>query len=594
MKRFLKGNWILGLILLLAAILRLYGLSKVPPSMHLDETALGYNAWSILKTGRDEYGNFLPLIFKSFGDYKPGLYVYLAVPFVGIFGLNEFAVRFSSAIIGIATVWLLYRFVLLFFNNEASPPVEGRGFSFEKGSRFAGKAAILASFIPAFGKAGYSEARNKPLALFSSFALAISPWHLQFSRGAWEANVALFFALGGIYCFLRAVEKRVKWLYLSALSFGAVVLAYQGGKMMVPLLILGLLICFWTRLRGLPKKHLFAAAFLLFAISLPILLSSISGGGGRLKVMSVFSYRRPMEEINQILSQDNGNRIYFNLFHSESLAFARGILGRYFNHFSGKFLFFEGDWSSARHSVPYAGVLYYLDFIFILAGVVYLIKLKVLGKNFVWYWLLVSPLPAALSRDAIQAVRSLNMVLPSVVIISCGIYQIYLWLKEKKKVFYVLCTMFFVLSYFWCVAYYLDQYYIHYPVKSSQFWQYGYKNVVNKIYPIRNNYSSIIFTQKWGQPYIYWLFYTKYPPQDYQRQVYLTPSPVGDVGKVERIDNIEFRNIYYPADRGLAKTLFVGTDEELPLKDIDPNQARILEEVKFLNGEVAFRIVETF
>lgn len=50
-----------------------------------------------------------------------------------------------------------------FDENEASPPVEGRGFSFEKGSRFAGKATILASFIPASGKTGYSEARNKNL-----------------------------------------------------------------------------------------------------------------------------------------------------------------------------------------------------------------------------------------------------------------------------------------------------------------------------------------------------------------------------------------------------------------------------------------------
>ena len=67
----------------------------------------------------------------------------------------------------------------------------------------------------------------------------------------------------------------------------------------------------------------------------------------------------------------------------------------------------------------------------------------------------------------------------------------------------------------------------------------------------------------------------------------------GDVGQVGKIDKIEFREFYWPSARGLKKTLFIGNEYELPLKDIDPDEARILEEIKFLNGEVAFRIVET-
>ncbi len=53
-KRFL-----LILILLVAAILRLYKLGVVPGSMNADEAAIGYNAYSILKTGKDEYGKKL-------------------------------------------------------------------------------------------------------------------------------------------------------------------------------------------------------------------------------------------------------------------------------------------------------------------------------------------------------------------------------------------------------------------------------------------------------------------------------------------------------------------------------------------------------
>ena len=74
-------------IIILAALLRLWHLDMNPPHLTPDEASLGYNAYSILKTGKDEYGTFMPIIFKSFGDYKPGLYVYAAVPFVAVFGI---------------------------------------------------------------------------------------------------------------------------------------------------------------------------------------------------------------------------------------------------------------------------------------------------------------------------------------------------------------------------------------------------------------------------------------------------------------------------------------------------------------------------
>ncbi|MCJ7804130.1 glycosyltransferase family 39 protein [Patescibacteria group bacterium] len=550
MIKFFKKNWFLILILLLAAFLRLYRLGSDPPSMHWDETAIGYNAYSILKTGRDEYGKLLPLIFKSFGDYKPGLYIYLAVPPIALFGLNEFAVRLPSAMIGVLTVWLTFQFVLLLF-------------------------------------------KKKQPALWSSFALAISPWHLQFSRGAWEANLALFLALAGVFGFLKAEKKKIGWLYLSVILFGIALFAYQSSKMFIPLIILGLMMCFWKKIKTLPLKHLFISAAIILTMAVPIYLSVFSGAGGRLKVMSIFSYPRNEGEIKQILKEDNNNKFFFSLFHTEPLAISRGILERYFNHFSGRFLFFEGDWSNARHNVPYAGVCYYFDLFFLLAGVYWLIRQNSAGSKFIWLWLLISPLPAALSRDQIQAVRALNMVLPLMVIIGCGMYQVYLWLKNQRKYIFILCSLFFVLFYLWNFAYYLDQYYIHYPRQSSQYWQYGYKQLINKISPIKNNYERIIFTSDYGQSYIYWLFYTKYSPLNYQGQAKLTENPWGDVGRIEKLDNIEFREIYWPSDRSLAKSLFIGTEEQLPLKDIDPNQARILEEIKFLNGQIAFRVVET-
>src|SRR3989344_179493 len=112
---------ILVLILLVASFLRLYKLSQVPPSLYWDEASLGYNAFSILKTARDEHGAFMPLTnFAAFGDYKPPGYIYATVPSIFLFGLTEFATRFPSAFFGILTVLLTYLLAKKLFKNEAT------------------------------------------------------------------------------------------------------------------------------------------------------------------------------------------------------------------------------------------------------------------------------------------------------------------------------------------------------------------------------------------------------------------------------------------------------------------------------------------
>src|SRR3989344_3324808 len=94
----------LFLIIILAAFLSFYQLGKNPRSLNWDEASNAYNAYSILKTGHDEYGKFLPRTFKSFGDYNLALSVYPLVPSIGLFSLNEFAIRFPSALFGVLTV----------------------------------------------------------------------------------------------------------------------------------------------------------------------------------------------------------------------------------------------------------------------------------------------------------------------------------------------------------------------------------------------------------------------------------------------------------------------------------------------------------
>src|SRR4030042_566937 len=97
----IKNKYFFGIVIifLIALLFRFYKLSSYPVSLSMDEVAIGYNAYSILKTGKDEWGQKLPLAFKSVGDYKPPVDIYLTVPSVWVFGLNEFGVRFPVALL---------------------------------------------------------------------------------------------------------------------------------------------------------------------------------------------------------------------------------------------------------------------------------------------------------------------------------------------------------------------------------------------------------------------------------------------------------------------------------------------------------------
>ena len=162
--KYLKNNLPLISIIVIAVIFRFVNLANIPIGFNDDEAAFGYNAYSILKTGKDEWGRFLPFpVFESFGDWKLVVYLYLTAVSQFFFGLNELATRLPSALFGVL--------------------------------------AVIACYLLS------KELFDKRIALFSAFFLAISPWHIHFSRGAWEVNVATFFITLGLWLFLKALNN---------------------------------------------------------------------------------------------------------------------------------------------------------------------------------------------------------------------------------------------------------------------------------------------------------------------------------------------------------------------------------------------------
>lgn len=221
-------NYYLIAIVLLAFFLRFWHLGSNPPSLYVDEVSLGYNAYSILRTAHDEYGNFMPLVFRSLDTYNPAFAVYTIVPSVAAFGLTDFAIRLPSALAGTLIVLLTY-----FLTN----------YLFKKRS----------------------------IALSASFLLAIAPWHLQFSRFYHEANIMIFASILGLVLLFYSFKKH-KLLYLSMISFGIALNTFHGAKLWVPLFMFITLICFKKEILKFGKKLIFA--FLILAVfSLPTILN---------------------------------------------------------------------------------------------------------------------------------------------------------------------------------------------------------------------------------------------------------------------------------------------------------------------------------
>ncbi|MBX4205581.1 glycosyltransferase family 39 protein [Candidatus Microgenomates bacterium] len=546
-------------IILIAGFLRLYNLRSIPPHLTPDEAALGYNAYSILKTGKDEYGKFLPIVFKSFGDYKPGLYIYSIVPSIAILGLNEFSVRFPSAIFGIISVYLVYLISNILFEKKFT------------------KYNLEFGIIPAV-------------------LLAINPWHIHFSRGAWEINLSLMLTLSGIYFFFKSLQKQ-RYLVLSVVSFALTLLAYQGAKLSTGIVVLILFFLYAKQILSLKIKNVVIPVIFGLVIAFPIILSLFSGQTGRLNVFSVFSYPRPKEYLQTFLDEGGekvGNIDYY-LYHSETYNFLRGVLGRYFNHYSDRFLFFEGDWQNPRHSPPNQGLFIHLDMILLITGIVYLVKRKTdKASLFVWLWLLLASLPSVLSRDQVHAVRSFNLVTPFIILNAFGVLQLTEWISKVKlkSALYIIST-FGVLIYFANYMYFLDAYFIHLSIHDSKYWEYGYKQIVETVTPIQNNYKRIEIQQSYAQPYIYFLFYQKYDPVKYQKQARLKENASGDVGQVEQIDNIYFVPIDWSRNRGDHGSLVVADLERIPDADsADTNQFNLIQRINYLDGRTAFKIIE--
>jgi 4-amino-4-deoxy-L-arabinose transferase-like glycosyltransferase len=543
---------ILGIIFILGAFLRFYMLGVNPPSLNWDEASTGYNAYSILLTGKDEYGNFLPLSIRSFDDYKPPLYTYLTIPSIAMFGLTDFAVRLPSAVLGTLTIILIYFLTLEFFRFK------------EKDSNF--------SLVK------YKE----EIALSSAFLFAVSPWSLQFSRAAYEGNIGLFFYLGGLLFFLNSF-KRHRQLLTSALLFSIGMYSYHSFRLVIPLTLIILAILFFKEL--LKNKVIAAISITIFIVlSISVFSNfvlSSQGSGSRLSMVTVFGNSQQLENSIKRLEYDKSTgNIIGQIFDNRRIVYLRLFTEGYLTHFDPNFLFIKGDGGRQHHAVD-MGMLYLISIPFILLGLFKLFKNLNKRTLLIFGLFLISPIPSAIASGAPHPVRAIAMSPFFDIFAAVGIVST-LFLFSKMKLGKLVVSLFLILFLF-NFTYYLNQYYIHTPREYGDFWQYGYKEALDFAKQNENEFDQIIMTYSYDQPYIYYLYYNNVDPSWYQKNWNFTGN--GIMPRFERIiGRYDFKNIE-GKDKELKNTLLIGTPDEI-------SEGESSKEIKFLDGTVAFRIIE--
>ncbi|MDD2822957.1 MAG: glycosyltransferase family 39 protein [Candidatus Daviesbacteria bacterium] len=530
--------FVISIIFILGLFLRLVNIQDVPPGFNADEAALGYNAYSVLNTGKDEWGEAFPLTFKSFSDYKPGLYVYLDIPFVWLLGLNELAVRLPSIILGSFSVILIYFLSKQFFKNEL-------------------------------------------IALSSAFLLAISPWHLHFSRGAWETNIATFFMLLGIFAFIKGVEKQ-KWLYISALSMAFAMYSYQSQRLIIPVMAVFLILFYWKKL--LVKKNMGVIIFAIIIIIPFISIMTSQTGLARFQGISIFSDVGPLNRINQLRGEDmDPNSFTAKFFHNKVIEYSDNFLSHYMDHFSFNFLFLNGD-PLGRNKVPNTGQFYMFEIITILLGIYLLCRKRFSYIRILLVWILVAPVAASLTYQTPHALRAENMVIPLALLSGLGlgtliekIWQFKMGIKYISLFLFALIITFFVTSY-------LHNYYVHLPKEYALEWEHGFSKMVQYVLENQDKYQKVVITDRYDQAYILVLFYSKYDPAKYQQ----TEKTVGDnkfgFSTISAFDKYEFRPIAKEEIATNKDTLFIASKDEV---NEDASQLKV---INFPNVTPVFRI----
>ncbi|MDQ3239742.1 MAG: glycosyltransferase family 39 protein [bacterium] len=552
-------------IFALSFIIRFWELGKNPPSLNWDEIAFGYNAYSLLQTGKDEYGKPYPVFFNSFNDSKHPVYVYATYLSIMFFGKNEFAIRYPSALFGSLTVISVYFLTkqLLVVSKKNQAETQSEKWPYRAGN----------------------------IAALSTLLFAISPWHVHFSRVAFEANIGLFFFVSGTYLFLIYCQAKQKLIILlgSALLMALAIYSYTSYRLLVPMLLIGYIIPYFNIFKKNWKHFVVCTIFALISSS-AILLQMYSGSGlDRFIGTSIF-HKMEYTQRNKLYAKedfDAGLGRFSSLVHNFRTPIIQRSIDNYLSHYNFSFLFTFGD--LPRHQVPGFGLLYIWQFPLIIIGLIFLIKNRAHLNIYLPLWcLFIALVPVSLTWPVPHSIRSLLM-LPILSLLSgAGLWASLKWIQVQDLKLYslpnttniyqeflhklrwifpktLLLTIFSIISLSFISL--LISYNVHLKKEYSQYWLYGRKEMVEYVEASKGKYDNITVSLSLDWAYLWFLWYGNYSPQSYIDKGGTVSGGFAEtqntVGKIKfkpfEFAPTEFGNIKLPEN-----SLYIGTPKDFP------------------------------
>ncbi|QHO63483.1 ArnT family glycosyltransferase [Candidatus Chazhemtobacterium aquaticus] len=568
----LKNKSLLALLILtlLGFILRFTNLDQNPPALNWDEVSHGYNAFSILKTGKDEWGVAFPLIFRAFGDYKLPLYIYLTVIPVALFGLNAISVRLVSVLAGTLAIPGIYLLTRQLF------PKVALNFKFKKRSV------------------------SLSLPFLAAFFLSLLPWHLFISRPALEANLGLTLFLFAVY-FLLKFKDNPKHLLISSIFFSLTLHTYNTYRVLTPLF---LFLYFLPKVkpssikRFLNKQQprLLWLSLAVFFLSFSLVISQTLSGTGTARYQKLAILNdQTVFQIGEARQNSSLPPVLARLRHNRPLFFVEQFAHNYLNYFTPQFLY-QSNGAQTQFAIPYKNLLTLNLTILAVLGFFVVIKhIKNSSHRLVLLLLALSPAAAAITASPPQALRPTPLIIPLTLLAALGFFVVVNLFSSrnwaKSAVAFILLVSFMSSSFS-----YLSTYWNSYRFEYSTSWQYGHQQLFEYLGKNQDQYDRIFITKYHGEPHIFYAFFMKLNPHLLQPGGDSLRFKQSDWYWTDRIGKVYFVNdwdipYFSPAPAiPLESGDLIPTSNALLITSVEhlPSNTEIVELIEDLSGNIAF------
>ncbi len=492
------SRWTLAWIIVIALTigLRFYQLGAIPWGTYWDETAMLVDAKAIAETGHDIHGlSALQTIFPSYGDYKLPVYIWLASASVKLFGTTPWALRLPSVIIGVLGVILVGALIKELWRDLKSPKQRELG------------------------------------ALVAAFVIAISPWDILFSRTAFEGHLGQFFLGLSVYTWLLGRRQSI-WRWISAVLGAVATYCYYSVRFVWPPVI-GILTLMelwpswsvhlsviwqghWQATKAnwrsivqliLPTLRqgfvLGVIPLVIFAlVLLPLLRSPFAKDADRFRlgaasILNVADWAVVSNQYREMA----GNKPWDRVFYHRNWLMARELLNNYADHLNLTYLFVSGD-SNLRHGTGQTGVFLWWALPGLLVGLYWWAKHYPRWFVVLLIWWLAALLPASVPETTPHALRSLNALIPLVLLITGGLTSLIItwwhWQARQHKLISGvswLVALGFLASVVTSMVVFADDYFQAYPARSAEAWQTGYTQLAQQIVEINTPQAETWISQ---------------------------------------------------------------------------------------------------